>query len=139
MNVNDPISTVMTRNVIVANQFHNFSEALELFHKHEIRHLPVVDGKNRVIGIISSNDIMKMFVDPKYKHLTLNHDEIDKAMNIPEIMTPNPVTVAPSDTIKHAAKLFASRKFHALPVVNDNELVGILSVKAIVHLIAYYE
>ena len=138
MNVNDPVSTIMTRTVVVANQFHNFSEALELFHTHHIRHLPIVDGKNHLIGIISSNDIMKLFVNPKYRALPINNDEIDKAINITEIMTHNPVTLKPTDTIKHASKLFVENKFHALPVTENGELKGIISIKDIVHLIAYF-
>ena len=138
MEVNDPVSTVMTKSVIVANQFHNLSEVLELFSKHGMHHLPIVDGSNHLTGIISSNDLMKLFTNPKYKDLCLNTDAIDKTVNIPDIMTPNPVTISPKDTIKEAAKIFAEKKFLALPVVENGEIVGILSVKDIIHVLAYF-
>ena len=138
MEINDPVSTVMTKSVIVANQFHNFSEVLELFSKHGMHHLPIVDGSNRLTGIISSNDLMKLFINPKYKDLSLTTDAIDKTVNIPDIMTPNPVTISPKDTIKQAAKIFADKKFQALPVVENGEIVGILSVKDIIHMLAYF-
>jgi acetoin utilization protein AcuB len=49
-------------------------------------------------------------------------------------MTPNPVTVSPDDTIEKAIAIFKDMKFHALPVVKDQEIVGILSVKDLVRL-----
>ena len=138
MEVNDPVSTVMTKSVIVANKFHNFSEVLELFSKHGMHHLPIVDGNNQLVGIVSSNDIMKIFTNPKYKDLSLNMDAVDKAINIPDIMSTNPITVAPTDTIRDAAKIFADKKFLSVPVVEGKTLVGILTAKDILQLIAYF-
>jgi acetoin utilization protein AcuB len=138
MEVNDPVSTIMSRTVVVANQFHNFSEVLELFSKHGMHHLPVVDGQEKIIGIISSNDLMKLFFNPKYREMRFNSDEIDKALNIPEIMTPNPIFVTSTETIKKAAKLFCDNKIQCLPVVDSGKLVGILTIKDLAQLVAYY-
>ena len=138
MDFNDPVSTVMSKSVVVANQFHNFSDVLELFSKHGMHHLPIVDGSNKIVGIISSNDLMKIFSDPKYRNLRLNIEEADKVINIVDIMTPDPVTISPKDTIKQAAKLFAEKRFLVVPVVENGEIMGILSVKDIIHSIAYF-
>ena len=138
MEVNDPVSTIMSRTVVVANQFHNFSEVLELFSKHDMHHLPVVDGQNAIIGIISSNDLMKLFYDPKYREMRFDSEEIDKAMNIPEIMTKNPIIIAPGDTIKKAAKLLYDNKIQSLPVVDSGKLVGIVTVRDLAQLVAYF-
>jgi CBS domain-containing protein len=138
MDLSDPVSTVMSRSVVVANQFHNFSEVLELFSKHGMHHLPIMDGSNHLIGIVSSNDLMKIFSDPKYKNLSLNTDEADKIINIKDIMTTGVHTLTSKDTIKHAAKLFEEKKILALPVVDNGQIVGILSVKDIVYGLAYY-
>ena len=138
MNAKDPVSTIMSRTVVVANQFHNFSEVLELFSKHGMHHLPVVDGQDKIIGIISSNDLMKLFSDPRYRDLKFNRDEIDKVLNLPAIMTANPIVVSSKDTIQHAAKILADNKFQALPVVDDGKLVGIVTVKDLAQLIAYF-
>lgn len=138
MEVNDPVSTIMSRTVVVANQFHNFSEVLELFSKHGMHHLPVVDGKGHIIGIISSNDLMKLFYDPKYKDMKFNSDEIDKALNIPELMTKDPIVISPKESIKKAAKTFHDNKVQCLPVVDNGTLVGIVTVKDLAQLVAYY-
>ncbi len=138
MQVNDPVSTIMSKSVVVANKFHNFSEVLELFSKHGMHHLPIVDGNGHLIGIVSSNDLMKIFTNPEYKNLSLNTDIADKVINIPDIMTPDPITLSPKDTIKHAAKIFDEKKFMAMPVVDNGQIVGIVSVKDLVHLVAHY-
>jgi len=138
MQVNDPVSTVMSKSVVVANKFHNFSEVHELFSKHGMHHLPIVDGNNHLIGIVSSNDLMKVFTKPEYKNLSLNTDLADKVINIPDIMTPDPITVTSTDTIKHAAQIFDEKKFMAMPVVDNGKIVGIVSVKDLVHLVAHY-
>lgn len=124
----------MTLNPVVANQFHNFSQVLRLFTEFPIHHLPIVDGNNNLIGIVSSNDLPKVFhelCDRKEK-VAMDFDAIDKAINLKDIMTANPITVSSTDTIGAAAKIFAAKKFMALPVVDNGVLVGIVSVKDLI-------
>jgi CBS-domain-containing membrane protein len=82
MDLTAPVSTIMSRQVVVANQFHNFSQVLQLFSEHGMHHLPIVDGHETVIGIISSNDVMKLLTNPKYKDVGINLDSIDEMINI---------------------------------------------------------
>ena len=138
MQPTDPVSTVMTKSVVVANKFNNFSEVLELFSKHDMHHLPIVDADGKVTGIVSSNDLMKVFTDPKYRNISLNSDEADKLINIPDIMTTEVITVSPTDTIRHAAKLLTDNRIMAMPVLDNGQLVGIVTVRDLVQLVAYF-
>lgn len=138
MEFSDAVSTVMTRSVVVANESHNFSSVLELFSQHVMHHLPIVDSNNKLVGIVSSNDLIKVFLDPKYKNVSLNSEEANKVVHIADIMTKNPVTIGPNNTIKDASKIFAEQGFRVLPVVENGEIVGILSVKDIIYSIAYF-
>ena len=138
MQPTDPVSTVMTKSVVVANKFNNFSEVLELFSKHDMHHLPIVDADGKITGIVSSNDLMKIFTDPKYRNISLNSDEADKLINIPDIMTTGVITVSPTDTIKHAAKVLTDNRIMAMPVLDNGQLVGIVSVRDLVQLVAYF-
>lgn len=127
---NEPISKLMSTNVVVAHQFHNFSQVLRLFTEFPLHHLPVVDGKDKLVGIISSNDMVKAF-----KRMLLagqviqSFDQVDQQINLTEIMTPDPVTLAPSDPVGKAIELFAQKKFQALPVIENGKVVGIVSIK----------
>lgn len=134
MPLNKPVSTIMTLNPVVANQFHNFSQVLRLFTEFPVHHLPIVGANNHLIGIISSNDLTKVFLSLccRSEKIMMDFDAIDKAINLNDFMTLNPITVSSSDTIGAAAKIFAAKKFMALPVVDNGVLVGIVSVKDVI-------
>lgn len=127
-----PLSAIMSTNVVVANKFHNFSQVLELFSKFGVHHLPMVDGNNKLIGIISSNDFMKIFTNPSFAGMPINIDELDKKINLTDIMTPSPKSLSPSSTVGDALDVFSEKKFMALPITLDNEVVGIVSIKDII-------
>lgn len=138
MPLTKPVSAIMTVNPVVANQFHNFSQVLRLFTEFPIHHLPIVSGDNKLIGIISSNDLPKVFLNlcSRQDKVTMDFDAIDAAINLTDIMTSNPITVSSSDSIATALKIFADKKFMALPVVDNGLLVGILSAKDVLGYIA---
>ena len=138
MSLSQPVSAIMTLKPVVATQFHNFSQVLRLITEFPVHHLPIVDGNNKLIGIISSNDLPKVFLNlsKRDEKVALDLDVIDAAINLADIMTPNPVTISSSDTIETAAKIFGDAKFLALPVVDNGELVGILSIKDVMSYMA---
>ena len=59
-NMERNVSELMTNNVITAKYGTTMEQAKEILHKHRIEKLPVVDDKNRIVGLITSKDIMKM-------------------------------------------------------------------------------
>lgn len=125
-----PVKNIMTAEIVVANKFHNFSQVVRLFSEYPIHHLPVVGGNNKLEGIISSNDIIKVFKHPKLHGKAIDLDTIDNELNLTDLMTANPVTINENEPIEAAANVFRGRQFQALPVVNDaGELVGIVSLK----------
>lgn len=124
------IEQMMTQSVVVANTSHTFSQVIELFTNFPIRHLPVVDENNKLIGIISSNDIFKLFENPKFKGKVIDMEQLNKAILLTDLMTVDPITVSPDEDVFDVAEIFRLRKFQALPVVNSTgDLVGIVSVK----------
>ena len=125
-----PVKNIMTAEIVVANKFHNFSQVVRLFSEYPIHHLPVVSGNNKLEGIISSNDIIKVFKHPKLHGKAIDLDTIDKELDLVDLMTANPVTIKENDSVEAAAKVFRGRQFQALPVVNEaGELTGIVSLK----------
>ena len=59
-NMNKPVSEVMTSKVITTSEFTNFEEAVEILQKHRIEKLPVVDKNQKLIGLITYKDILKL-------------------------------------------------------------------------------
>lgn len=134
MPLNDPISAIMSINPVVANPFNNFSQVLRLFSEFPVHHLPVVDGNNKLIGIISSSDLYKVFItlSSRPEKITMDMDALDKAINISDIMTSNPISISSGEPISKAVKVFAEKKFLSLPVVDNGQLIGILSMKDVI-------
>ncbi|MDH4204952.1 MAG: CBS domain-containing protein [Desulfobacteraceae bacterium] len=125
------ISKVMTRNVVTIDKDADISQAQEKMSKHLFRHLPVVDENNRLIGIVTDRDIRSVL--PSSRLAQENSPEEWKRFSkckIKDIMTKNPVTISPIDTIQDALILLHKKHFGALPVVVEQQkLVGIISVR----------
>ena len=131
MSTEKSISTIMTVSPVVGNASNKFSQLLRLFTEFPVHHLPIVDDDNKLIGIISTNDLPKTLLAlcnrPKPVNLTL--DVLDQEISITELMTRNPVSISSNAPISSAMKIFAQHKFTALPVVDEGVLLGILSLK----------
>ena len=122
-----PISTIMTENVVTLKKDDNLEIAERLFKKHKIRHIPVVTG-NVIIGMLSFTDLLRIsFADA----VDIEDEEVETMVydmfTIEQVMKKNLVTVTPSSSIKDVAEILAEKEFHALPVVNRNKLVGIVT------------
>lgn len=124
----------MTGSPIVAHQSHKLSQVLRLFTEYPLHHLPVVDDDGKLIGIVSSNDLPKAFLNlaDRDTKITLDTNSLDSAVHVGNIMTSEPVTISSNDSIENAARIFADNRFNALPVVDNGVLVGIVTVKDVI-------
>ena len=97
-------------------------QALRQCHDHRIRHIPIVkDG--RLVGIISDRDILAAsppLGDPQRVNVL-------KGRRVGDVMTRQVVTTYPQDTLVHAAQVMYERKIDSLPVMAEEELVGIIT------------
>ena len=125
------VSDYMSVKPVVGNKSNKFSQLLRLFTEFPVHHLPIVDDNNKLIGIVSTNDLPKIFLSlsnrPKPVVLTL--DVLDQEISVADLMTSSPVTISSSAPISSATAIFAEHRFAALPVVDNGILVGILSSK----------
>jgi len=125
------VSRSMTSKVITVDQEDNIFDAQKLMAENQIRHLPVVDKNDRIIGIVTDRDIRSAWPHSFFKE---SHSEKDKEkfskIKIKDIMTINPITLSPTSTLQDALLLLQEHKVGALPVVDeDGKLKGILSVR----------
>jgi len=76
--------------------------------------MPVVDRENRVIGIVSEQDLLRAFREPR------NLNEI----KVKEIMTKSPIVIKEKTSLEEASKIMEDAHIHRLPVVKDGVLIG---------------
>ena len=86
----------------------------------KIRHMPVENTKGKLIGLITSRMMLRYFANGK----TVNGEKVDA---VREIMIADPITIHPNANIVEAMHLMRERKIGCLPVVNDGELIGIIT------------
>src|SRR5262245_28528080 len=118
---------------------------VRLLHEHEVRGLPVIDGERKVVGIVTENDLLlyeeQEDIDPP-PHLeimggiiylgSVKHweERVRKSLaaSVGDLMTPDPITVAPDATAHEAGRLIAAHHHNRLPVVDgDGRLLGVVT------------
>ncbi|HSC71865.1 MAG TPA: CBS domain-containing protein, partial [Candidatus Methylomirabilis sp.] len=116
----------MKRDPVTVQKDDSFRYALKLIRKEGIRHLPVLDGK-RLVGIVTDRDLRQSAPSPA---TTLEVHELNyllERLKIEAIMTRKVITVAPDSSLLDAAKLLLAHKIGCVPVVEHEELVGIIT------------
>ncbi|MHA1565781.1 MAG: CBS domain-containing protein [Alphaproteobacteria bacterium] len=139
MRHNEPVRHIMSSEVMTVHTAQKVSEAYRLLTENNNHHLPVVSGK-KLMGLISSTDMMKLSLDAYGTPDPVNAEYFDSQFSIEGVMSTGVNTVKDNDPIRSAAELLSDGTRHSLPVVNgDGELVGIVTTTDLVkYLLAQY-
>lgn len=111
------VNDVMSKNVVVIKKDATIKEASEVMSKIGIGSLVVAED-NKIIGMLTNNDIVKSVASEKPAQSTL----------IEDIMEKDVVTIGPDKTIQDAVDLMIQHKIRQIPVVEGDKIKGILSV-----------
>lgn len=116
----------MTRNLITVDKNTNILKVKNVLKKHDIDQVPVVDN-NKLVGIITDRDIRENSASPASTFSTHELNYLLSEMKAESIMTKKVFTVSPGTTIEAAAKIINEKRVNSLPVVVNNEPVGIIT------------
>ncbi len=129
------VKDLMTRDVITISPSTSLAEAHHIMKDYGVRRLPVVEH-GELIGIVTRGDIRG--AEPS-SATTLSIWEINYLLaktTVRDIMTPNPLTIRQSATIREAAKIMLDKRISGLPVVDmAGNVIGILTESDIFRLI----
>lgn len=127
MKDNISVDSIMTKNLITLKPDDELSHAESLFKKHKIRHIPVVE-KGQIIGMLSYTDLLRIsFVDAVDDDAEDVDAEVYNLFTMRQVMTKNVITISAQTTVKEAAAIFLKGEFHALPVVENGKIIGIVT------------
>lgn len=125
MNLLDRITTIMTSNPITVEQEETLIKVDEIFNNNKIHHLPVVEG-SKLIGMVSKSDLL-FFKRGYNKGNTESEIKRLNSTKVSEIMTTGVASLESDSKINVALEIFNENLFHALPILEDDKLVGIVT------------
>ncbi len=105
----------------------SFPEAYRIMRENKIRHLPVLDKKGKLVGVITRTDLLH--ASPS-SATTLSVFEINYLLanlHVSEVMSSPPITVSEEAPLEEAARLMVEKKIGCLPVMRDGDLVGMIT------------
>jgi CBS domain-containing protein len=132
---------IMTADVITTTSNQSIKELSELFVKHKINGVPVVDGNGEVIGMVTQGDLIEqqknlhiptviaLFDAVLFMESAKKFEEEAKRLTgktVDNIYHRNPITVTPCTEVNEVATLMAEKDVHTIPVVSGGKLVGII-------------
>lgn len=127
----EPISHIMTKNVATVQVSDDLHDVIDLVKKNHIRHVPVLEGHD-VVGIISSTDINRLTFSSLFENQEGADEAILEMLSISQVMTQKPRTVEAALSIRDVAEILASEEYHALPVVENGQLAGIVTTTDVI-------
>lgn len=127
MDIQVPVSSIMSEDLKTLSSEDSLMAVKEIFDQHDFHHIPVVD-EDQISGILSKSDFL--FFLRGY-----TNNDIDRfieatklrAFKVKEVMKTDIITLTPTNTIKEALNIFEENKFHCIPIVEEEELKGIIT------------
>jgi CBS domain-containing membrane protein len=120
------VAEVMNTDLLTLGVDNSVKEARELMSVHHIRHIPIVTGSNRLLGLVSQRDVLAaadstLLVTPEDSAV----EEAD--ISVASIMTVSVNTVEENANLRGAALYMQKHKIGCLPVLREEKLVGIVT------------
>ena len=122
-----PVSSMMTTEVNTVEPEDTMKKVEQVFRENRINHIPVVE-EGKLLGIVSKSDYL--FFKRGFNDQTTDNriDEFRlKTRKVKDIMTKGIAKLETADRIGVALEIFKENLFHAIPIVDDGKLVGIIT------------
>ena len=121
------VADAMTRKLVTVTEEDVLANIDEAMHRLRVRHLPVVDGEGKLVGLLSHPDLLHA-ASSVLSDREADRNAIISQVPVGRIMQREVLTAAPSDSLIEAGKLMWDSKIGCLPVVKgDGTLVGIIT------------
>jgi len=117
----------MTRNPVTISDDTNIDDALHLMRERKVRRLPVLDASGQMVGIVSDEDLLHASPSPATSLSVYELHYLLSKLNVRSVMSSPVITIKPDTPLEEAARIMADNKIGGLPVVEDNQLKGIIT------------
>jgi acetoin utilization protein AcuB len=121
------ISQVMTRNPVFVHPEMSINDVRSLMGKEKIGHIPVLDKGNKLIGLVTKEDLFKAAPSAATSLDVFELSYLLSKMTVKEAMTKKVITVDENEVVEEAARIMADNNIGCLPVMRGKLLVGIIT------------
>jgi len=126
-----PIATIMTRDVVCVSPDQKIIDVKHIYEKLDFHHHIPVTEAGKLVGIVSLVDFMYRIRGAGLD----DNNPVYESLTVKEIMTTNPFALDQGASIEEAAQILKKGDYHALPILDGDQIVGIVSTA---DLIAYF-
>ena len=127
MNLKDPISSIMTKKLLTLTPEDNLLEVKKMFENHGVHHIPVVHFRD-LVGLVSKSDfLLYANSNSDSSNIEIQEDQKLEFTKVKQIMVTKLGKLEPDDRIEVAIDVFLNNYFHCLPVVQNGELMGLVT------------
>lgn len=117
------VTTIMTKNVVCISPEQHLLDVKHIYEKKKWHHHIPVTENEKLVGMVSLIDFMYNIAGAGIR----DDNKIYKELRVKDIMTQNPFHLTTSATIEDVAKVLAKGYYHAVPILENNKIVGIVS------------
>jgi CBS domain-containing protein len=117
--VNVRVGEFMTTDLFTVHEDDIVNLVEEVMNWRKIRYIPVEDSKGKLVGLVTIRRLLN--------HMVRHRNDETIAMTVQDVMIKDPITVSPDTRLSEALNIMRDNKIGSLPVVQGNELVGIIT------------
>jgi acetoin utilization protein AcuB len=110
------VGQIMSQKIVTIAPDKRVGQALKLMQKHQIRHVPVLEG-DRMVGWITSRDLREVLLASMLEEIKVG-----------DVMVQAPLSVTPDTEVEEAARLIHEHKIGGMPVMEGDKLVGVITM-----------
>ena len=112
------VKHVMSTDIFLVKKEDSLQLVKNIMAWKKIRHMPVVDEHNKIVGLITNTDVQD-----------LSNHAIEKGISVEDVMIKNLITISQYESLEAAKNLMQSNQINCLPVVENGSLIGLITSK----------
>jgi len=121
------IEEFMTPDPYTLRQSDSINDAWEVMIGKHVRHIPITDEDNHVLGLVTQRDVLAATDPGAIREAKTASHEVKSDLTLSEIMIRDVTVIRKDDSLRQAALYLQTHKYGCLPVVVDDRLVGIIT------------
>jgi acetoin utilization protein AcuB len=119
----------MTKDPVTLREDDLLRQAVEIVMVRRIRHIPILDGRRALVGIVTDRDVQGTLPSPLSAAAPEEYEALLETTPIARIMTRDVITIGPDDLAAEAVETLLASRVDGLPVLEDERLAGIFTVR----------